>query len=327
MPTSTLLYQNFPNPFPAAGRDSTCLWFDVATTGMVELDILDLRGNHVRRFVPGPDFPAILPAAGTARLCGGGGICDPRLMWDGRADDGHPLPAGVYLASSRLLGCWCSKNRLQGKMSMELVTVGTAQSHPQPSYVRLSLGCARRAAHAARLRRGSLHRLAEFGLRGIRCRTSSSRTSIRPLERAADARVRAQVHDGAAAPRAVRDPRPSRSRAAAAHAREGYGDWLLDPGFPIGILDVRTASVPVNADVSLETFPVPHTTESVALSVVAPKGVSSIPAIPAPAPSWPAGRRLRPAAGGVLPPEARAMDFHLTPERAGDLAKEAGAKA
>jgi len=30
MPTATLLYQNFPNPFPAAGRDSTCLWFDLA---------------------------------------------------------------------------------------------------------------------------------------------------------------------------------------------------------------------------------------------------------------------------------------------------------
>src|SRR6266850_267923 len=42
MPTATLLYQNFPNPFPAAGRDSTCLWFDLAIAGTVELDILDL---------------------------------------------------------------------------------------------------------------------------------------------------------------------------------------------------------------------------------------------------------------------------------------------
>ncbi|HYU28818.1 MAG TPA: S8 family serine peptidase [Gemmatimonadales bacterium] len=108
MPTSTLLYQNFPNPFPAAGRDSTCLWFDVATTGMVELDILDLRGNHVRHFIPGPDFPAILPAGrygrGSSGGGGGGGICDPRLMWDGRADDGHPLPAGVYLAKLKAPG-------------------------------------------------------------------------------------------------------------------------------------------------------------------------------------------------------------------------------
>src|SRR3989442_1422001 len=45
---------------------------------------------------------------------------------------------------------------------------------------------------------------------------------------------------------------------------EGYGDWLLDPGFPIGILDVRDGEpFPLDADVSLETFPVPHTTVSV----------------------------------------------------------------
>src|SRR6266481_939957 len=55
MPTSTLLYQNFPNPFPAAGRDSTCIWFDLPIAGSVQLDILDLRGTRVRRFVPGPD--------------------------------------------------------------------------------------------------------------------------------------------------------------------------------------------------------------------------------------------------------------------------------
>jgi hypothetical protein len=104
-PTSTLLYQNFPNPFPNAGRDSTCLWFDLAVTAMVELEILDLRGNRVRRFVPGPNFPAILTAGRYGRSqAGGGGICDPRLMWDGRADDGHPLPAGVYLAKLKAPG-------------------------------------------------------------------------------------------------------------------------------------------------------------------------------------------------------------------------------
>jgi hypothetical protein len=104
MPTSTLLYQNFPNPFPAAGRDSTCLWFDLAIAGTVELDILDLRGNRVRRFVPGPDFPGVLAPGRYGRGSAGGGICDPRLIWDGRADDGHPLPAGVYLAKLKASG-------------------------------------------------------------------------------------------------------------------------------------------------------------------------------------------------------------------------------
>jgi hypothetical protein len=94
-PSATLLYQNFPNPFPAAGRDSTCLWFDLATTGIVQVDILDLRGNSVRRFVPGPDFPPILTAGRYGRGQAGG--CDTRLMWDGRAADGRLLPAGVYL--------------------------------------------------------------------------------------------------------------------------------------------------------------------------------------------------------------------------------------
>ncbi len=104
MPTSTLLYQNFPNPFPAAGRDSTCIWFDLALAGSVELDILDLRGNRVRRFVPGPDFPGVLAPGRYGRGSGSGGICDPRLMWDGRTDDGHPLPAGVYLAKLKAPG-------------------------------------------------------------------------------------------------------------------------------------------------------------------------------------------------------------------------------
>jgi len=104
MPTATLLYQNFPNPFPAAGRDSTCLWFDLAIAGNVQLDILDLRGNRVRHFVPGPDFPGVLAPGRYGRGSGAGGICDPRLMWDGRSDNGHPLPAGVYLAKLKAPG-------------------------------------------------------------------------------------------------------------------------------------------------------------------------------------------------------------------------------
>jgi subtilisin family serine protease len=96
-PAATLLYQNFPNPFPSAGRDSTCLWFDLATGGLVEVEILDLRGNSVRRFVPGPDFPPILTPGRYGRGQAGGTTCDPRLMWDGRSGDGRLLPAGVYL--------------------------------------------------------------------------------------------------------------------------------------------------------------------------------------------------------------------------------------
>ena len=104
-PPATLLYQNFPNPFPGAGRDSTCLWFDLASASLVELDVLDLRGAMVRRFIPGPDFPAILTPGRYGRgTVQGGGVCDPRLMWDGRAADGRPVAAGVYLYRLRAGG-------------------------------------------------------------------------------------------------------------------------------------------------------------------------------------------------------------------------------
>ncbi len=109
---------------------------------------------------------------------------------------------------------------------------------------------------------------------------------------------------------------------------EGYGPWLLDPGFPIGILDVRDGEpFPLNADVSLETFPVPHTTESVALAVVAPEG-----RLVYTGDTGPSGELARWATGCDLLlaecslPEAMAMDIHLTPERAGELARDAQAK-
>ena len=97
VPPTTLLYQNFPNPFPASGRDSTCIWFDLAAGGPVKLEILDLRGGPVRRFIPGPDFGEVVSAGRYGRGGPGGPVCDPRLMWDGRADDGRVVPAGVYL--------------------------------------------------------------------------------------------------------------------------------------------------------------------------------------------------------------------------------------
>lgn len=109
---------------------------------------------------------------------------------------------------------------------------------------------------------------------------------------------------------------------------EGYGSWLLDPGFPIGILDVRDGEpFPLNADVSLETFPVPHTDESVALSLVAPEGRLVYTGDTGPSSElarWATGCDLLLAECSL--PESMAMDNHLTPERAGDLAKEAGAK-
>src|SRR6266705_3043189 len=86
---------------------------------------------------------------------------------------------------------------------------------------------------------------------------------------------------------------------------EGYGSWLLDPGFPIGILDVQNGEpFPLDAEVSLETFPVPHTSESVA--------------------RWASGADLLLAECSL--PKEMAMDIHLTPEQAGELARDAKAR-
>jgi len=109
---------------------------------------------------------------------------------------------------------------------------------------------------------------------------------------------------------------------------EGYGPWLLDPGFPIGILDVQAGEpFPLDKDVNLETFPVPHTQESVALSLTAPEGRLVYTGDTGPSSKlarWAAGADLLLAECSL--PAQLAMDIHLTPEQAGDLAREAGAR-
>lgn len=99
-PTVTLLFQNFPNPFPnrALGRSVTCIWFDLAAAGQVRLDILDVRGHIVRTLIPAAEFPGVLPRGRYGRgPAGTNQPCDPRLEWDGTANDGTRLPRGVYL--------------------------------------------------------------------------------------------------------------------------------------------------------------------------------------------------------------------------------------
>lgn len=108
---------------------------------------------------------------------------------------------------------------------------------------------------------------------------------------------------------------------------EGYGPWLLDPGFPIGILDMRDGDpFPLDAETSLETFPVPHTPESVALSLVGPEGRLVYTGDTGPSSElarWAADCDLLLAECSL--PDAMAIDSHLTPARAGELAKEARA--
>jgi len=108
---------------------------------------------------------------------------------------------------------------------------------------------------------------------------------------------------------------------------QGFGPWLLDPGFPIGILDVRDGEpFPLNADVSLDTCRVPHTPESVAVSLTTPEGRLVYTGDTGPSAElahWASGCDLLLAECSL--PAALAIDIHLTPEQAGELARDAKA--
>lgn len=97
-PVATLVYQNFPNPFPTPFSSTTCIWFDLKERTRVQLTIHTLRGERVRTLVPSPNMPSDLAAGIYGRVGEGPSAgCDHRLEWDGQADDGRALPPGVYL--------------------------------------------------------------------------------------------------------------------------------------------------------------------------------------------------------------------------------------
>jgi len=100
LPSATVLFQNFPNPFPnqALGVDVTCIWFDVAQQGEVRLEVFDLRGRLVRRLAPSSQVPGVLPPGRYGRPPGdAAGTCDPHFAWDGRDETGALVRPGVYL--------------------------------------------------------------------------------------------------------------------------------------------------------------------------------------------------------------------------------------
>ncbi len=106
-PSATLLFQNFPNPFPstATGLATTCIWFDVALPGEVQLDVYDLRGRLVKRLVPSATVPSPVPAGRYGRpSTNAAGTCDPRFAWDGTDASGDWVRPGVYIYRLRTTG-------------------------------------------------------------------------------------------------------------------------------------------------------------------------------------------------------------------------------
>jgi hypothetical protein len=100
-PTVTLLYQNFPNPFPNGLTSSTCIWFDLSERATVRLVIRDLRGNMIRVIENGVSLGAGNYGRGGEGPQAG---CVPQYSWDGTTADGRTVPPGVYLLHFRAGG-------------------------------------------------------------------------------------------------------------------------------------------------------------------------------------------------------------------------------
>jgi hypothetical protein len=102
VPLATLLYQNFPNPFPTATSTSTCVWFDLSVPALVRLDVFDLSGRHVANIIPGAEGPSQYQAGRHGRVAAGSASgCNGNVQWDGRGSDGAFVPPGVYLLRLR----------------------------------------------------------------------------------------------------------------------------------------------------------------------------------------------------------------------------------
>jgi len=103
-PPVTLLYQNFPNPFPNPNEGiwETRIWFDLARTSVVELSVFDMRGRMVRSLIPGRGCgPTELPPGLYGREEGPSSDPCTAFTWDGQDESGGKVSPGVYLLRLR----------------------------------------------------------------------------------------------------------------------------------------------------------------------------------------------------------------------------------
>jgi hypothetical protein len=97
VPRVTLLYQNFPNPFPSPTSLATCIWFDVHEETRVRLTIHDIRGSLVRTLIPARGASNLFLAGRYGRGLDGESGCDGSFAWDGTDNAGNVVPTGMYL--------------------------------------------------------------------------------------------------------------------------------------------------------------------------------------------------------------------------------------
>ena len=104
-PLVTILYQNWPNPFPSAVAQRTCFWFDLARPSPVRIDVYDLRGHLVQTIMPSSQTGDALGAGRYGRAAAGSESgCDARFSWDGTDQSGRNVPSGIYIVRLRADG-------------------------------------------------------------------------------------------------------------------------------------------------------------------------------------------------------------------------------
>jgi len=120
---------------------------------------------------------------------------------------------------------------------------------------------------------------------------------------------------------------PADLRRRLAALAEALGDWVLEPGYPLAVTEIAPGSShELESGVMLEACKTPHTEHSIAYAVrdqfarlvyTGDTGPSAELA------DWGTGCDLLLAECSL--PDDRALDVHLTPLRAGELGRAAGA--
>ena len=85
------LFQNYPNPFNPA----TTIQYKISENGMVELNVFDVTGRHIKELVTG------IQKTGNYKV-----------VWDGTNESGKKVASGFYIYTLEFEGKVTSKNMI-----------------------------------------------------------------------------------------------------------------------------------------------------------------------------------------------------------------------